>query len=262
MADTDTHAPGTFCWPELVTTDQRAATAFYRDLFDWNVNERPISQGESYSMFQIRNRPVGAAYAMRAEHRQQGVPAHWASYVAVASVDDAVKQAQALGATIVAPAFDVMDAGRMAVLQDPTGAMFMLWQAGKHYGAGVLNEPGALCWTELATRDTKAAEAFYTRLFGWTAKVGGEGTPMEYTEFSNQGRPGVGMMQMPAQVPAEVPPYWMPYFQVVDCDGSAAKAKQLGAHVAVPPMDIPGTGRFAVINDPQGAMFAVFTPRA
>jgi hypothetical protein len=188
------------------------------------------------------------------------VPPHWGSYVAVANADEAAKRATALGGKVLAPAFDVMDAGRMAVLQDPTGATFMVWQAGKHQGAGVLNEPGALCWTELATRDTKTAEKFYTQLFGWTAKVGGEGTPMEYTEFSNSGRPGVGMMQMPAQVPADVPPYWMPYFQVVDCNASTEKAKQLGAHIAVPPMDIPNTGRFSVIADPQGAMFAVFTP--
>jgi uncharacterized protein len=148
----------------------------------------------------------------------------------------------------------------MAVLQDPTGAIFMVWQATKHVGARILNEPGALCWTELATRDTKAAEKFYTQLFGWTAKVGGQNTPMEYTEFSNQGKPGVGMMQMPPQVPAHVPPYWLPYFQVTDCDASTTKAKALGGQAAVAPMDIPGTGRFSVISDPQGAMFAMFTP--
>jgi uncharacterized protein len=137
----------------------------------------------------------------------------------------------------------------------------MVWQATKHVGARILNEPGALCWTELATRDTKTAEKFYTQLFGWTSKIGGENTPMEYTEFQNQGKPGVGMMQMPPQVPAQVPPYWMPYFQVTDCDASMNKAKQLGGHVAVAPMDIPNTGRFSVISDPQGAMFAIFTPQ-
>jgi uncharacterized protein len=260
MADIDTYAPGTFCWPELSTTDQKGATAFYRDLFGWEINDQPMGPGETYSMFQVRSRPVGAAYTMRPEQRQQGMPPHWGSYVAVTSADEAAKRAESLGGKVLAPAFDVMDAGRMAVLQDPTGAIFMVWQATKHVGARILNEPGALCWTELATRDTKAAEKFYTQLFGWTAKVGGQNTPMEYTEFSNQGKPGVGMMQMPPQVPAHVPPYWLPYFQVTDCDASTTKAKALGGQAAVAPMDIPGTGRFSVISDPQGAMFAMFTP--
>ena len=262
MADTDTHEPGAFCWPELSTIDQKAAAAFYHELFGWEINDQPMGPGESYTMFQVRKRPVGAAFTMRPEQRQQGIPPHWGSYVAVKSADEAAKRTESLGGKVLAPAFDVMDAGRMAVLQDPTGAIFMVWQAGKHSGAGILNEPGALCWTELATRDTKKAEKFYTQLFGWTSKVGGEGTPMEYTEFHNQGKPGVGMMQMPPQVPAQVPAYWMPYFQVTDCDASMNTAKRLGAHVAVAPMDIPNTGRFSVISDPQGAMFAIFTPRA
>jgi predicted enzyme related to lactoylglutathione lyase len=152
----------------------------------------------------------------------------------------------------------VMDAGRMAVLQDPTGAVFQVWQPKRSIGAKILNEPGALCWTELTTSDTKAAEAFYTKLFGWTAKSSPAGSPMEYTEFSVGGTPSIGMMPKPAGMPAHIPSYWMPYFQVADADASAAKAKELGGSVMVPPTDIPSTGRFAIVNDPQGAMFAVF----
>ncbi len=129
----------------------------------------------------------------------------------------------------------------MAVLQDPTGAVFQVWQAKQHIGAKILNEPGALVWSELTTRDTKRAESFYTSLFGWTAKHSSPGASMEYTEFHNQGKPGVGMMAMPKQVPAQVPSYWMPYFQVADCDASTANAKQLGANAMVGPQDIPGT---------------------
>ena len=257
MADFDAHVPGTFCWPELSTTDQKAAAAFYRGLFGWDVDEQPIGPTETYSMFQMRGRSVGAAYSMRAEERAHGVPAHWGSYVSVANADEAAARAQQLGATILAPPFDVMDAGRMAVLADPTGAVVSVWQSNKHPGAQILSETGALCWTELATRDTKAAETFYTQLFGWTAKIGGAGTAMEYTEFNNQGQPGIGMMRMPDQMPASVPPYWMPYFQVDDCDASVAKATATGASVRVPPTDIPNAGRFAVMTDPQGAVFAV-----
>jgi uncharacterized protein len=258
VANVATHAPGTFCWPELATTDQKAAVAFYSSLFGWDVNESPAGPNETYSMFQLADRAVGAACSLRPEQRDQHVPPHWGSYVAVASADDAAKRAQELGGQVLAPPFDVMDAGRMAVIQDPTGAVFMVWQGNQHAGAQVMNEAGSLCWTELTTTDTAAAEKFYTQLFGWTPKHAAAGSPMEYTEFSVGGTPGIGMMAKPADMPAHIPSYWMPYFQVADTDASASKAKALGANVMVPPQDIPGTGRFAIISDPQGAVFAVF----
>lgn len=259
MAEFSSHIPGTFSWVELATTDQKAGVAFYRALFGWDVNEQPIGPDETYSMFLLRGKEVAAGYTMRPEERQSGAPPHWNLYVTVASADEATKLAQELGAKVFAPPFDVMDVGRMAVLQDPTGAVFQVWEPKQHIGAKILREPGALTWSELSTRDTKAAEAFYTQLFGWVAKHSAPNSGMEYTEFSNQGQPGVGMMPMPAQVPAGVPSYWMPYFQVTDCDASAAQAKELGGSVMVPPTDIPNTGRFAIVQDPQGAMFAVFT---
>jgi predicted enzyme related to lactoylglutathione lyase len=151
-----------------------------------------------------------------------------------------------------------MDAGRMAVLQDPTGAVFSVWEAKRQIGVKILNEPGALCWSELTTRDPKAAEAFYSKLFGWQSKHGAASAVDDYTEFSNQGQTAVGMMAMRADMPADMPSYWMPYFQVSDCDGSTAKATASGARVMVPPTDIPKTGRFSIISDPQGAMLALF----
>ena len=259
MAEFSSHTPGTFSWVELATTDQKAGVAFYRTLFDWDVNEQPIGSNEVYSMFLIRGKEVAAAYNMRPEERQNGARPHWNLYVTVENVDETVKHAEGLGANVFASPFDVMDAGRMAVLQDPTGAVFHLWEPKTHIGAKLLNEPGALCWSELTTRDTKAAVSFYTKLFGWTAKHSTPDAGVEYTEFSNRGQTGVGMLAMPTQVPASVPSYWMPYFQVGDCDVSTARATELGASVMVPPRDIPQTGRFAILNDPQGAMFAVFT---
>src|SRR3954464_403463 len=199
MADVNAHAPGTFSWPELATTDQKAGVAFYRGLFGWDLNEQPMGPTEVYSMFQMRGRSVAAAYTMRPEEKQMGAPPHWNSYVTVANVDESTKKAQALGAKVFAPPFDVMEAGRMAVLQDPTGAVFQVWQPNKHIGAKILNEPGALCWTELTTTDTKAAEAFYTQFLGWTAKHSAAAAPMEYTEFSVGGTPSIGMMPKPAQ---------------------------------------------------------------
>jgi predicted enzyme related to lactoylglutathione lyase len=260
MADYSSHTPGTFCWAELATTDQKAAVAFYGALFGWGVNDMPIGPTETYSMFQMRGKDVGAAYTMRPEERQHGAPPHWNTYVAVANADDTVNRAKALGATVLAPAFDVMDAGRMAVLQDPTGAVFQIWQPNKHIGARIMREPGAMTWTELATRDTEGAKKFYTSLFGWKEKTS-SGAGMTYTEFSLDETPFAGMMEMNAQmVGMGVPPHWLTYFQVADVDASANTAKGLEATLVVPPMDIPNTGRFSVIRDPHGAVFAIYKP--
>jgi hypothetical protein len=250
-----THAPGTFCWPELATTDQKGAVAFYRALFGWEVNEQPIGPTEMYSMFTLGGKSIGAAYSMRAEERQQGVPPHWGSYVSVADADAAAKRAQELGAKVLAPAFDVMDSGRMAILQDPTGGVFMVWQPKKHMGAEILGDPGSLCWTELATRDIKAAEQFYTSLFGWTAKHGTDG--MEYTELANGGKQQAGILPITPRM-GNMPTAWTPYFAVTDVDATSAKAKELGGRVYMGPQDLPKVGRFAVLGDPQGAVFDIF----
>lgn len=148
----------------------------------------------------------------------------------------------------------------MAVLQDPTGAVFHVWQSKAHGGARALNQPGALCWSELTTRDTKTAEAFYAALFGWSVKHGAPSVVPDYTQFGVGDQYMAGMLAMPAGMQPHVPSYWMPYFQVLDCDGVTAKATSRGAGVMVPPQDIPQTGRFAILKDPQGAMFAIITP--
>lgn len=251
--------PGTFTWVELATTDQKGATAFYPALFGWELKEFPIGGGETYSMFVLDGRDVGAAYSMRDDERQMGLPSHWNLYVGVANADETVTRAQFLGATVLVAPFDVMDQGRMAVLQDPTGAVFHLWQGKQHAGVGAFGVPGALCWSELTTRDPKAAEEFYAALFSWVAKPSAPAAVMQYTEFSLNGQPFAGMMAMPAGMPAHVPSYWMPYFEVASLDASVSKAQGMGAKVMVPAQDIPDTGRFAIITDPQGAMLALFT---
>lgn len=262
--DIDKHVSGAFSWPELATTDQRAGVAFYRSLFGWDVKEAPIGPNEVYSMFTMRGREVAAAYTLRPDERQMGVPPHWNSYITVDEVDAAAKRAGDLGGKVVAPPFDVMDAGRMAVVQDPSGAFFQIWQPKRSVGARIVNEAGALCWTELATRDTQTALKFYTQLLGWKAKTGGEGVNA-YTEFTAAGAeyPMAGMIDIAAFGPrgAHVPPNWMPYLQVADVDATATKAGSLGANIGVPPNDIPNVGRFACIADPQGAVFAVFTAK-
>src|SRR5688572_16922513 len=129
MADVTSHPPGTFSWVELATTDQKAGVAFYRALFGWDVTDAPIGPNEIYSMFQMRGKEVAAAYTLMADERKAGVPPHWNLYVTVSRADDAAQKAAGLGAKVLAPPFDVMDVGRMAVLQDPTGAVFCVWEA-------------------------------------------------------------------------------------------------------------------------------------
>jgi predicted enzyme related to lactoylglutathione lyase len=260
MADVDSLPVGSFCWPELATSDQGAGVAFYRALFGWDLNEMSMGPDGVYSTFQMRGRPVAAAATQRPEERQHGVPPHWNTYITVENADDAVKRSAALGGSVLAPAFDVSSAGRMAVLADPTGAVFQVWQPKEHIGLRVNREPGTLCWTELVTHDTKAAERFYTQMFGWKTKTGGSG-PDEYTEFAVSGLPSGGMMAIRPEWP-KMPANWTPYFQVTDCDASTTKAKSLGAQVGVPPADIPNTGRFSMLADPQGARFALFQPKS
>ncbi|HEY6184222.1 MAG TPA: VOC family protein [Terriglobales bacterium] len=254
MQETPTHAPGTFCWVELGTSDGPAAKKFYTELFGWTFNDNPMGPGAVYTMLQQDGKDVGALYQLDAEMKAAAVPPHWMSYVAVANADESATKAKEAGATLMKEPFDVMDHGRMAVVQDPTGAMFCLWQAGTHGGIGVYNVPNSLAWNELVTPDPEKAGEFYSTLFGWTRNVQQFG-PMTYTTFRNNERPAGGMYK-PTPEMGNVPPHWLPYFAVADCDATLEKAVDLGAKSCVPPTDIPDTGRFAVVQDPQGASFA------
>jgi predicted enzyme related to lactoylglutathione lyase len=168
VANVSSHAPGRFCWVELGTTDQEAAKAFYAGLFGWDPHDQPIGPGEAYTMLRKAGRDAAAAHTLRPE--QKDVPPSWQLYVAVAGADAAAARARELGGTVLAPPFDVFDSGRAAVLQDPAGAVFAVWQARNHHGLGVVDEPGAFCWAELVTRDTPKSAAFYKGLFGWGSK--------------------------------------------------------------------------------------------
>ena len=192
MADFTAHAPGTFSWVELMTTDAKAGVAFYRSLFGWDVVEHDMGPDGVYTIFTMRGRDVAAGGSLPQDERQLGIPSHWNLYVTVPSADEAVSRAASLGATVLFGPFDVMTHGRMAVIQDPSGAVFHVWEPKAHIGVKIRNEPGALCWSELTTRDPKKAETFYTQMFGWTAKHSAPAAVMDYTEFSVNGQPGVG----------------------------------------------------------------------
>ncbi|MEA2570522.1 MAG: uncharacterized protein QOI24_2523 [Acidobacteriota bacterium] len=250
------HAAGTFCWIELATNDTASAKAFYGGIFGWTAKDMPMGEHGFYTMLQKDGRDAGALF----ENKE--MRPNWLSYVAVESVDDTIKTAKDLGANVVAGPMDVFDSGRMAVLTDPQGAAFALWQPKQHIGIGVFGETSSLVWNELATSDEQAATTFYTSLFGWKTKVDA-GNPMRYTEFSVADRAIGGMYKLKPEMKG-IPPHWIPYIAVDDCDATIAKTKELGGSVMMPPMDIPGVGRFAVINDPQGAAISIIKtePRA
>jgi len=215
-----------------------------------------MSPDAVYSMFQLEGSDAAAAYTIRAEQRAQGVPPHWMLYVAVENADDAANRAAQLGGVVLAPAFDVFDAGRMAVLQDPTGATFSVWQPKQHAGTGIVGVAGTLCWADLSTPDQARAGEFYFGLFGWTVATEDE-SGHGYFHIKN-GEEFIGGIPPATHRDSNTPPHWLAYFLVSDCDGAAAKAKELGAQFYMPPTTFEDVGRFAVLADPQGALFAIF----
>jgi len=251
MAKIESYIPGSFCWAELATSDPESAKKFYTAMFGWTVNDLPVPGGV-YTIFLSDGNEAAAVYGAR-----PGVPNHWGVYFSVANADQSAARVEPLGGKTVAPPFDVMEAGRMAVAQDPQGAHFSVWQANRHIGArhgGPLNN---VCWPELATTDAVAAAAFYGGMFGWTTKPATGLESAEYVEWLNGGKSMGGLMPMRGDQWKGVPPHWMVYVSVADCDERAAKARELGGTVCVPPTDIPNVGRFSVVTDQQGAVFSL-----
>jgi predicted enzyme related to lactoylglutathione lyase len=250
MPERNEYIPGTPNWIDLQTSDQKAAKSFYGSLFGWTFDDLPIDENTSYSMAMLKDRQA-AAIAPLGDMAAQGVPPHWNSYISVSDVDATAALVAPAGGTVMMPPFDVMDAGRMCVIADPTGAVVNVWQAKNNIGAGIVNEAGAWSWNELITDDVPKAAAFYNKVFGWTAND--YGPDANYTELKLGGDSIAGAMNPP--MPG-IPNVWGIYFSVDDCDATVEKAKSLGAALFAGPNDIE-PGRFAVLADPQGAMFSV-----
>jgi uncharacterized protein len=253
MADRTTYTPGTFSWTDLTTTDQEAAKSFYSSLFGWEAQDNPVGDGVVYSMMLIDGKPVGAISPQPEAQREAGVPPVWNSYITVQNADAALERAKHLGAAVHAPAFDVMDVGRMGVLQDPQGAFVLVWEPKTHIGASLVNHNGALSWNELATADVDASAAFYGDLFGWSF------TPMEgdmpYLVIQNADGHGNGGIRPRTE---SEPPYWLVYFGADDIASSTARAGELGGATLIEPTNI-GPGTISVLQDPQGAVFALYS---
>lgn len=248
MGERTSHAPGTFSWAELATSDVDAAKTFYTRVFGWEYRDDTIEGGQVYSTVQRDGKDVAALFT-------SGEPPHWNCYVTVESADASAKRAVELGATMAAEPFDVMTFGRMAVILDTVGAGLCLWEPKSHIGATLVNTSGSMTWADLITPDPERSADFYGELFGWTTEELPDGNG--YRVISNDGRGNGGMMPLDPRMGA-TPPSWMPYFGHDDVRGLVEDVAGFGGQVLSGPMKM-WEGTIAVFADPLGAAFAVWT---
>jgi hypothetical protein len=240
-------------WAELATPDPDGAVRFYGALLGWTDEANPIGPGAAYHMQRLGGEYAAAIRGQRPDEAARGEPPHWTTYITVTDIDAVVARVPALGGAVFAPPFDVMDRGRMATIADPTGGVVCLWQANRHIGAGVVNEPGALAWAELSTRDPARAAAFFQELLGvQVAQSPGTGAA-PYTMLLVDGEPAAGILAI--DMPG-MPVVWGAYFQVVDVPAAIERVKDLGGAPVTGIMDVPGL-TFGIAQDPQGAVFGL-----
>jgi uncharacterized protein len=256
MSERTSYTPGTPCWVELSTPDIEAAESFYGELLGWEIPELPNSaELGGYR----RAKKNGKDVAGVAPLMQEGQPPSWNTYVSVADAKATLVAAGEAGGTVIVEAMEVMDLGTMGVFTDPTGAVCGVWQPGTFAGAQLVNEYGCFGWNELNTRDVDAAKAFYGAVFGWSFEDQDMGEMGVYTVLKAGDASVGGMLDITGRVPDEVPPHWLVYLSVEDSDGALEKVKAGGGAVRFGPIDIP-VGRFAVVSDPAGAVFALMQP--
>ena len=252
------HTPGMFSWADLASPDAAAARKFYSEMLQVDATDLDAGPDTIYTMLMKNGRLCCAVFQMPDEMSQaMGDRAFWQSYFTVESADASAERVKELGGTLVEEPFDVFDAGRVLVAQDPTGTVFALWEPRTQIGAQVFGEPGALCWNELYASDPEASSRFYGGLFGWQATTGpmADGTG-EYTAFMLEGQPAAGMMEI-QKAWGDFPPYWSIYFGVEDLEAARGRAKSLGATEITPVLSVPEVGRFIYLQDPQGAHLTI-----
>jgi predicted enzyme related to lactoylglutathione lyase len=246
MPQRTSYLHGTPSWVDLATPDKAGSKDFYGSLLGWRFEDGTEQEG-FYTMAYLGD---AAAAGMMQTDDSMGVPPVWSSYVTVDDIEATVKQVEPAGGQVMRPPIDVLEYGRMAMVVDPTGAVLCLWQPGTHHGCGVVNEPGAFCWSELISPDVEKAAVFYGEIFGWTTRTTEMGPGMTYTEFLLGGESIAGGMAPPAP---GMPAYWGVYFAVENTDATLEQATAKGATVMMGPIDVPA-GRFAVVRDPQGVV--------
>ena len=244
---------GTPCWVDVTVDDMAAASTFYSALFGWDTQEGPPETG-GYTMCLLNGRP---AAAISPKQGGDTTPSAWSTYLAVDDLDATVAKAKQAGSQFMMETMDVMTLGRMTFGTDPAGAGYGIWQARDFGGVGVYNEPGALIWNELMTRDYEGAKAFYGSVFGYEYDEMGDDTNFQYSTIKrSDGEVVAGLGAMGADMPPEMTPQWTTYFNVADTDATVAKALELGATISSNPTDTP-FGRMAVIQGPEGEHFSI-----
>jgi predicted enzyme related to lactoylglutathione lyase len=253
MGERTRYEPGAFCWVGLATSEPGSAHAFYTALFGWHAEDLEAGAAGTYTALRLDGEEVAILYLQQPEARAAGAPPHWTSYISVEDADATATRASELGgAAVFREPFDVLDAGRVAAIRDPTGAIVSLWQPRARIGATLVNDVGALCWNELATTDIERAKSFFGELLAWEYQTAEGG----YVSITNAGALNGGMREQ-SEREHEIPPNWLPYFTVENTDGAAHRAEQLGGRTLMPTTEVH-RGRCAVVADPQGAAFAVF----
>lgn len=245
---------GHFLWHELLTTDTDAARSFYRKVVGW----RPVAwdQDPSYTLWMVGKRPMGGLMTLPSDAAATGARPSWMAYIGTDDIDATARDVERFGGKVLRPAWEIPSVGKIAVLQDPQGAVFAA------YSPATVPEPkypvavGDFSWHELATTDPEAAFRFYQELFGWQATgshdMGPDGV---YQMFGLNGRSFGGIYRKPAEM--ATPPHWLVYAKVRDSGKAAAAAQAAGGTVVKGPMEVPGGSWIAQIVDPQGAAFAV-----
>ena len=246
MSERTSYVAGTPSWIDLQTTDTAAAATFYAELFGWRADFVPDPAAGGYGMFSLHDQSVAGV----GPRMDPSMPPTWTVYVTVDNADETASAATTNGGQILAQPMDVLDAGRMAVLLDPSGAHIAIWQPKGHIGSHFVNEPGTFVWNQLATPDITAANAFYSAVFGWGVQT--EPADTASAIYTVDGEVVCGAH---TAGPGE-PVGWSVWLAVGDCDASTAVATAHGATVVVAPNDM-GFGRGAVLADPQGAVFGI-----
>ena len=246
----DEYQEGVPSWIDLSSPDPAAAAGFYGALFGWECPEGPPESG-GYRVCTLGGRSVAGI----GPQMSPGPPA-WTTYVNTSDADAVAGLVADAGGQVLAPPFDVLDAGRMGIIADPTGAVIGVWQPGAHRGAQIANEPGTWGWSELVATDLDVSERFFTQVFGWGAERNPPEGPVQYLEWKVDGRSVGGAMPKPPGMPESAPAYWGVYFVVGDTDATVARITELGGSIMHPATDIE-PGRFAIGVDPTGAMFSV-----
>jgi predicted enzyme related to lactoylglutathione lyase len=254
MTEFSSYAHGTPCWVDVTSPDLDKTIEFYGALFGWKAEQDPRPEAGGYTMFTLDGKYVAAG----SPPQQEGIPPHWTTYIASDDVDDTARRVRHAGGSVLADPFDVFDSGRMAVVQDPTGAIFGVWQAGTHHGAQLANDPGTFTWNECQTAEPEAAAAFYEAVFGHTvtATPGASGQPYRVINVGGKGVAGIFELT-PEMKAGGVPPNWATIFAVADTEEALRRAAELGGEALMGPMEIPEVGILGAIRDPVGAVFQV-----